>query len=364
MHTRQGSRGSGGFSASTSSASRVPDPLVDAVVLVDRHGVVLQCSAAAADLVGQEVEALVGAQAVEVLPFRLPTGRSWWEEALPLALDAVEEPRVPLTDVTIEVGNEPVRRFELKGRRVADERGGLLCVVLTLHPVRSRALQDAAADLLSVVSHEVRSPLTAVKGYALLLQRRWADLTDERKLEMLRTIEEQADRATKLLGELLEVGRLEAGRVILRPERLDLPAFVAQVLRRVAGQDGQNVAAQLDPQVSTILADPDRLEQVLVNLLENALRYGGGHVTLKVELAVDQGVECVRVVVGDDGGAIAADSLERLFEKFYRAPDERREGTGLGLYIVKGLVEAHGGQVSAESDPQHGTRFSVLLPQT
>lgn len=346
-------------SASAPSASRVPDPLVDAVVLVDHQGLVLQCSAAAAELIGLDVEALVGAQATEVLPFRLPTGRSWWEEARPLTMDAVEEPRVPLTDVTVEVPHAPARRFELKGRRVADERGALLCVVLTLHPVRGRALEDAAADLLSVVSHEVRSPLTAVKGYALLLRRRWPDLTDERKLEMLRTIEDQADRATKLLGELLEVGRLEAGRVILRRERLELAAFVAQVLRRVASHDGQTVASQLDPQVVTLLADPDRLEQVLVNLLENALRYGGGDVALEVE----QAVEGVRVVVRDAGGAIAPDDLERLFDKFYRAPDQRREGTGLGLYIVKGLVEAHGGQVSAESDPEHGTRFTVLLPQ-
>jgi signal transduction histidine kinase len=223
---------------------------------------------------------------------------------------------------------------------------------------RRRRLDDARSDLISTVSHEIRSPLTSVKGFTKTLLAKWERFTDEQKQQMLATIDEDADRVTRLLGELLDVSRIEAGRLRLRREMLDVPVIAQRVGERLAvGHDGVMIDAAF-PDVPQLYADPDKVEQIFTNLLENAIGHGGGNAHMTAEVTDEE----VRFTVSDEGPGIDREHLGSVFMKFFGRSGERRAGTGLGLYITKGLVEAHGGRIWAESELGNGATRVRSIP--
>jgi signal transduction histidine kinase len=213
---------------------------------------------------------------------------------------------------------------------------------------------------VSTVSHEIRSPLTTVKGFTKTLLAKWDQFTDEQKRQMLATIEEDADRVTRLLGELLDVSRIDAGRLQLHRQMLDVPALAERVMDRMRVHDhGYRLATGFPEEVPRLYADPDKVEQIFTNLVENALKYGAGKVHVSAEVDDDE----VCFTVSDEGPGIPSSQLMTIFGKFFRRSGERRSGTGLGLYITRGLVEAHGGRIWAESEPDRGSRFHFTLPR-
>jgi signal transduction histidine kinase len=179
---------------------------------------------------------------------------------------------------------------------------------------------------------------------------------------MLETINEDADRVTRLLTELLDVSRIDAGRVQLHRSAVD----VSQVIDRVVS--GARLRSELGVRIistdevvptAAVHADPDKLAQVLSNLVDNAISYAGDS---DIRIATAQQGDVVLVTVADEGPGIPVDQHRRIFEKFGRARGQRGSGTGLGLYITRGLVHAHGGVVEVESDEGAGARFHVRLP--
>jgi signal transduction histidine kinase len=229
----------------------------------------------------------------------------------------------------------------------------------SVDPAASSAASQAM-EVVATVSHELRSPLTSVKGYTSLLLHRWDRLSDEQKLFMLEQIHHDADRVTRLVTELLDISRLETGRLALRRERIDVAELTASVVDKLLFEyPDLDVRRSFPGDFPTVLADPDKVEQILTNLVENAAKYASPK-GLRIEGSVDGDKVAVRVA--DVGQGIPPDDVPRVFERFYRSGQGKPSGTGLGLWISRGLAEAHGGSLTARSTLGEGSVFCLELP--
>lgn len=333
----------------------VPDP----IVVVDGEGLIRHASPLACRLVAEPLDAIVGRPARKILRLRDADGADWWELARPLDADAKLLPRIPEQDLTLHVGDAS-RPVAVTGARMPDKHGGVALLVLALRRVESRRRRDAArTDLVSTVSHELRSPLTSVKGFTKTLLAKWERFNDEQKKQMLEVVNADADRVTRLLGELLAVSRIDAGRLHLQREIVDVGTRCRGVVDRLAVASDRRIDLDLPDDMPPLYVDPDRVEQIFGNLLENAVKYTHGTIRVTAAVAEDH----VRFSIIDEGPGIDNRYLSSIFSKFFRPPGERQQGTGLGLYITKGLVEAHGGEVWAESPPGQGASFHFTLPR-
>jgi signal transduction histidine kinase len=211
------------------------------------------------------------------------------------------------------------------------------------------------------VSHEIRSPLTSVRGYTSLLLNRWERLGDEQKRSMLEQVHHDAGRVTRLVTELLDISRLESGRLNLHRQLVDLGALVHGVLEKVRMMEPELEAdVEFPGGFPRVYADPDKIEQVLTNLVENAAKYGSPK---GMRITGEAGDGTVSVAVTDRGGGIPTADLHRVFTKFFRRAETRPTGTGLGLWISRGLVEAHGGTLVVDSEVGRGSTFRFTLPR-
>ncbi|PKQ29013.1 MAG: hypothetical protein CVT60_07565 [Actinobacteria bacterium HGW-Actinobacteria-10] len=263
---------------------------------------------------------------------------------------------------------EPEHRIlEVRTNPVTDKLGRYLGCVSTLHDVTAaREIAVMKNEFVSMVSHELRTPLTSIKGYVDLIVDGEAGEVNEIQMEFLKIVQENSDRLVSLINEMLDISRIESGRVHLRIERLDMTDVIQGVLdtfRTYADQSGVTLEAHVGQDVPQAAADRDRVGQILMNLVSNAIKYspGGGHVTIR--LAHADG--CVQVDVSDTGIGIAEEDQHQLFTKFFRVDSSlTREigGTGLGLSIVKSVVELHGGRIWATSVEGEGSTFSFTLP--
>lgn len=273
--------------------------------------------------------------------------------AISLALNGTDtEPEEVMID-----GNT----MSLTARPLID--GGAVVALFDLTPIRK--LEAVRRDFVANVSHELRTPLTIVGGFAETLQD--PDISPERRAEFAQTIYSNTQRMQRIVDELLDLSRIESGHWKPRPQPLPIADAAAEVFARVAavaGKKGVSLETTIAPGASVINSDRTALEQILLNLVENAIRHtaDGGKVTIETAEARNGVVLSVR----DTGTGIAPEHLPRIFERFYRADSGRaREagGTGLGLAIVKHLVEAHGGSVTAESVVGSGATIRIFLPE-
>jgi signal transduction histidine kinase len=338
----------------------VLDWLPDATVVVGGDGRIRHANTAAARLLEADAAALAGRPVSDVLRLADDEGREWWALARPFDADARLLPRMPETDLRLRTPSGRQRPVTVTAARRRGD-GGIETLVLSLRRAERRHRLDAArSDLVSTVSHEIRSPLTSVKGFVKTLLAKWERFTDDQKRQMLATVNEDADRVTRLLGELLDVSRIDAGRLQLHRQMVDVAAVARRVAERLDVGDESRVRVRLDDdELPKLYSDPDKLEQIFTNLIENALKYAEGEIV--VTAAVDD--DSVRFTLADEGPGIAAAHLVNIFGKFFRPAGERRTGTGLGLYITKGIVQAHGGRIWAESTPGEGSRFHFTLPR-
>jgi PAS domain S-box-containing protein len=344
-----------------------PDDLPDGVVVADGSGRITLVNSAAERVLGQRASDLVGRDVRLALPLQDTEGARWWAETDPwsgLATRTGHRERLLLLP-----GDENPREVYVTARYVRRERlGAVDAVVLGLRDTRPRQrAQIEHGVLISTVAHELRSPLTSVKGFTATLLRRWDRFTDDQKRLMLETIEHDADRVTRLITELLDISRIDAGRLQVRRQPVDVVATVHRHVERMVatGHAESRFVVTSDGQLPEVWADPDRLDQVLSNLLEFAVRHGDGTVTMEVMATPQDGpagspVPAVAIVVSDEGDGIAEEDMQRVFTRFWHG--SRRGGTGLGLYLVRGLVEAHGGHVQVGRGPAGGAQFRFTLP--
>jgi len=257
------------------------------------------------------------------------------------------------------------RWLQVNGSGIFNGNGQRHGTILVFHDLtRLKQLESARKEFVANVSHELRTPLSLIKGYVETLLDGAKD-NPEVAAKFLQTIERNADRLKLLIEDLLTISELESGRVKLNPQVVALRPAVDKVLDDLkvhAGARNMNMFNRT-PELS-LRADSNRLEQVLANLIENAIKYGrpNGNVNIEAVPASDGFVE---IRVTDDGPGIPREALERIFERFYRVDKARsREqgGTGLGLSIVKHIVQTHGGKVWAKSELGRGATFYFTMP--
>jgi PAS domain S-box-containing protein len=360
------------------------DELPDGVVVADEVGRIVVFNRAASRLTGLDPAEVTGKFVFDVLPLRDADGRDWWVYADPYGglPTRTRHPECSLylhdgTEILVSVGY--VR--EAGGNRAVRR------LVISLRGAQQRErLERSRAELVSTVAHELRSPLTSVKGFTATLLNKWGRFTDDQKRVMLETVNADADRVTRLITELLDVSRIESGRMEVHRQLVDVPERAAKIIagRVAAGDPEDRFRLEVRSGLPETWLDADKIDQILGNLVENAVRHGAGVVTIVVEPAVLEGEDgagddpallasaaaaAVAVSVRDQGEGISPDVAPRVFRQFWRGKPRggsRRGGhgggTGLGLYIVKGLVEAHGGTICVRRAPGGGAEFRFTVP--
>jgi signal transduction histidine kinase len=225
-----------------------------------------------------------------------------------------------------------------------------------------RRLERLQQDFIATISHELCTPLGFIKGYATTLLREDTTWDEATRREFLAIIDEEADRLRELIDNLLDSSRLQSGtmRMHLQPVRLD--SLLRDIALRVSSRN-ESMKIQLEFKTSNLRcqADPTRLAQVLDNLLNNSAKYASGAtVTILLELVGNK----VHIAVKDNGPGIAPEHLEHIFKRFYRVPDNSTKvrGTGLGLFICRQIITAHGGEITVESELGKGTIFHIYFP--
>lgn len=287
---------------------------------------------------------------------------------LPELADLVKRLRqeCSMQSYTLELPGMEERWVEVNAAAVLDRDGIQRGAILVFHDLtRIKQLERTRQEFVANVSHELRTPLSLIKGFVETLLE-GAKNDPEKATRFLQTIEKHTDRLTFLIEDLLTISRLESGQIIMNLHPVDLHEETQRVAEDLKSRADEKQVT-FDNQVPEGLrahADADRLQQVLFNLIENAIKYGrpSGRVLIGGSAIADGKVE---LWVRDDGPGIPAEARERVFERFYRVDRARsREtgGTGLGLSIVKHIVQAHGGEVWLKSELGEGTTFHFTLP--
>lgn len=357
----------------------VLDSLADGLVIIDATAHVAFWNPRAGEMFRWPAVEMVGRRADEMVERMLArvtspeAVRALLERALALpdadkTIDIELFPAVPAPDPGAQEDSEtaPVGQARFIAVRffpitAGDENLGIGALFRDI--TRERQTDAMKTQLLSTVSHELRTPLASIKGFATTLLRqdvRWDETTTR---DFLRIIEEESDRLTEIIDNLLDMSQIEAG--VLRIDKT--PSQVRPLVREVVDEMRMRTEAHwfvvdLPSELPRVLADPRRVRQVLHNLLENAIKYSkGGQITLSCEVDGD----FVVVSVTDQGEGIPEAYLDQVFERFFQIDGKstrRVGGSGLGLSISRGIVEAHGGRIWAESGPGQGSTFRFTLP--
>jgi two-component system sensor histidine kinase ResE len=238
-------------------------------------------------------------------------------------------------------------------------------VVVLRDVTEERRSDKLRKDFVANISHELRTPISMVQGYSEALLDEIAQ-TPEDRAELAHVIHEESLRMGRLVHDLLDLARMEAGHVEMHHSPVNMNVFIQRMRRKFAAlcKENEIVFEEMLPERQfTLLIDEDRMEQVFTNLIDNAIRHTpeGGQITVRLEPVK----QAIRIDISDSGTGIPEEDLPFIFERFYKADKARTRGssgTGIGLSIVKNLIEAHGGSVSAQSKEGKGTTFSIILP--
>lgn len=331
-----------------------------------KDGTIAQMNATGERLTGGPIAAdqSIG-EVADSVGVRYPDGALAPPEELPVPRALGGE---TVTGVELMTETPEGSRYFLSGAApIRDAAGEIVGAVVSFNDITPlKQLEQMKDEFISIAAHELRTPLTAIKGYTDLLDRRMSiQAGRDRDRQSLAIIRRQTDRLTSLVNEMLDVSRIEAGRLLLNYEHFDLTVLVQEVVTNLRpSTDAHRFTIEAEPGIE-IEADATRVEQVLINLISNAITYSpeGGDVAVRVWR--DGGT--AKIAVRDTGVGIAPDELPHLFERFYRAPRAgvmRSGGMGLGLYISNEIVHRHGGTIAVESAEGAGSTFTVTLPLT
>lgn len=333
------------------------DALPDGVVVADATQTVQVINTAARRMLGDAAE--VGRPLAQVLALVDHHGASWWECNHPYEGLAIRS-GIPEQSWLSPDGQEVLvlARMHRPGPGAAVEQ-----VAVTLRSGRGRARLDRErSDLVATVAHELRSPLTGVKGFVQAMLNRWDVLNDDQKKLMLSTVNADADRLTRLIAELLDVARIDTGRLSLYPREIEVSVLAGRVVESVGAATSRPVTLDVDPGVGEVFADPDKFTQVLTNLVENAVRHGDGHVRVQARsLGPDAEYPGVEIQVTDEGEGIPEELRRRVFTKFWTTQGGAA-GSGLGMYLAHGLTRAHGGDLTIGDAAGGGALVIVRWP--
>lgn len=338
--------------------------MADGLLMLDRHGVVVSCNPALARMVGMQRQDILGQPAVA--PTADPRLRAICEPATVKERTGVLAHEVEIMRTEADGVAFSPRRLRVFSTPVNDETGQHMGEVRVVHDVtKEREVEEMKDEFFSTISHQLRTPLFSIQGFVrLILDGDVPDAGTQR--EFLAIIGRQAEQLAQLVTNLLNISRLESGQLEMQRGAVQLLDVLQQTVSKLQGiAQARDITVETDfpACLPTVTGDQSWLEQVVTNLVGNAIKFTPEGGSLRV------GARCleeeVLVEVSDTGIGIPADALDRIFDKYYRVPDEsghRPEGTGLGLHIARQIVELHGGRIWAESELGQGSIFRVTLP--
>jgi PAS domain S-box-containing protein len=334
--------------AEREQAAQVLEAVGDGIFLLDGDGVVRLWNRAAHMVTGLAADAVLGRRLGDVIP-------DWGTLAERIPVAERGTPRA--VTLPFGIGGRDLW-LSLVAVRGADG------VIYAFRDVTAQQrLEEEKSDFIATISHELRTPMAAVYGAAETLLRREGELTHTQTRQLVEMIAAQSSRLSQITEEVLLTNLLDRGELPLERLPVDVVKVVRQTIEAMEAQLSEPVVElEVPPEVGAAAGDADRIQQVMVNLLDNAVKYGGSPVRVRVESADGH----VRISVADSGPGITLADQERIFEKFYRAdPQHARapSGTGLGLYISRELVHRMGGRLDVSSEPGSGATFVVELPR-
>jgi PAS domain S-box-containing protein len=368
----------------TAKTEAILEGVADGVMVTDETGVVIRFNAAAERILNTPREQVLGRHTAELLGLYGASGTAWataiedWKITPPhFREDTLFAERLEFEERIVSVLLSPVVMH--------DEFLGTVSLFRDI--TQEVEVDRAKSEFVSTVSHELRTPMTSIKGYADLLVMGASGDLNEGQQKFLSIIKTNADRLTMLVNDLLDIGRIDTRRVELNLKELDLLRVVRLVIESLRGravEKSQTLKADLPSELPPVMADQDRLIQILTNLISNAQQYTptGGHITVTARLSdqvldpsmeggadtragPDLATRIIQIDVRDNGIGIAPEDRDKIFERFFRSDHplvQETTGTGLGLSITKSLIEMQGGSLWVESELGKGSTFSFTLP--
>jgi len=340
------------------------DSVADGIIILASDHMIEHCNPALSHMLGIPTNEILGKDHEEVIRFA--------KREDGLSLEQAEAGGWPLTpNATLYVEGDLIRHDKLPipvGVTYApllSPEGNLLNIIASVRDItRFREAEELKSTFISVVSHELKTPVALIKGYVSTLRREDARWDREIVQDSLEVIEEEADRLTSLIDNLLDASRLQAGALAINLCDVALDTLVKRVVEKFQTQTEQHtIKIDFADKFPIILGDEDRLTQVLNNLIQNAIKYSsdGGEIIVSGQIRPTQVIICVR----DDGPGIAVEDIPHIFDRFYRASEASKttKGAGLGLYLAKAVIEAHKGRIWVDPKPGDGARICFSLPR-
>jgi signal transduction histidine kinase len=328
--------------------------LPDGVLVADADGTVVNANHLAVAMLGGAP--VVGRPLADVMALQDTEGRSWMDCTSPYTGLAIRR-QINEGAWLLADGTELL----VTARLVRERRSGpVRAVGVSLRSARARERLDRErSDLVATVAHELRSPLTGVRGFTATLLARWDRFNDDQKKMIMESVHTDTDRLTRLIAELLEIARIDTNRLTLHQQAFDSRTVLDRVVASARAGTGRDIDVVGEQNPPLIMADPDRFAQVLTNVVDNALRHGEGQVTIEVG-APDEEAQTLMLAVEDEGTGIDPEIRRRVFTKFWKSG--ARGGSGLGMYLVHGLITAQGGTVEIKDAVSGGARIELTWP--
>ncbi|MBI5198140.1 MAG: phosphate regulon sensor histidine kinase PhoR [Nitrospirae bacterium] len=332
--------------------------MVEGVMVVDPRGRIRLVNKAMEEMFGIRGEEAVGRPAIELVRH---------QSMIHLITEVLENQVNVAREVTFAMPEEKTYRVQASVAGAEGENHTFGAIFVFHDITELRRLERVRKDFVANVSHELRTPMTSIKGYIEVLLEEFEEEPPKRR-EFLEILKNQTDRMNNIISDLLILSQIESGRYQWRREEIAIRPWLlrsVEPFRPLASSKKLSLTVDIPEDIGTLTGDPEKLTQIVSNLLDNAIKYSpeGGKIGVRALFSPRE----VDILVEDTGIGIPPKELTRIFERFYRVDRARsREmgGTGLGLSIVKHVAEAHGGQVSVESTPGKGSLFTVRLPRT
>jgi len=337
----------------------------DGIMSIDAQRRLVGFNAAMERLTGYSREEVLGKECLKILNLRDATGKILCNRQCPMLMSSMKGNFIFEQQGAIRTKAGKDVEVAMTYAIVTSTEGKPVNAVVNVRDIsRLKELEDLRETFLTMLGHELQTPLSIIKGYANTLSRSDGRWNKETLHQGLSVIEEESDRLSKVVDRLLLASRISTGALTLEKEPTQLPPLVSKVVRRF--QTVTNIhtfEVDFEPDFPSILADPGLIEEVLVNLAENAVKYSpeGGRIIISGRHNNKQ----VTITVTDEGIGIAPEDMERIFERFGRAETGRArniKGMGLGLHICKSIIQAHVGTIEAVSKPGKGSQFIFTLP--
>lgn len=339
------------------------DSAADGILILDPALRIERANLAFANLVGLKMDQVVGRPHDQVIKWHKRPSDTTLEEATLGGWPLTPHAQLYIEgDLSRSDGLPPVP-VGITYAPLLSETNTLLNIIATVRDItRFRMADELKSTFVSIISHELKTPVALIKGYVGTLRRDDVKWDDQIVQESLAVIEDETDRLSQLIENLLDASRLQSGALPIKRAEVSLPDLARRMAERMQTQTTRHkIQTSFPENFPTVLGDEDRLEQVLTNLLSNAIKYSpGGEIWIRGEVRREYVIVCV----SDQGPGIAPDDIPHVFDRFYRGPAiaRRTKGAGLGLYLSRAIIEAHGGRMWLDSEQGKGARICFSIP--